>query len=167
MSINAINVMNDLKNEQLKNQKDIRERASTEGETHQNLTLADRRLLKAYLGYLEVKGVHDRRPRSKVDAPPFVREALWPSQNEEEEKEEEERDRWRDDDDDNDDDESAFDLQSYVSENTPHTMPRIFEKESFENMTVMFREAAKFDARQQSGIVRSFQVSNATKEKKK
>ena len=140
--------MNELKQKQLNAQKAIRDSAAIQNETCQHLTFADRRLIKAYLGYIPVKGVRDKS-RSKENAPPFVRASLWPTEIQKTE------------------DESPFDLERYVGENENPTTPRIFERETLENTANIFREAAGFDARQQAGVVRSFQVSKIQKKKKK
>ena len=108
-------------------------------QTQDGLTSEDRHFLKAYLGYCDVKNVR-RKKKETVGAGSFVRHTLWPPDRTEKE-------------------DGEFDLTSFLHERDGQDVPRIFKKENdFEFFTTMFDEAADFNATQEAGVIRGYQV---------
>ena len=136
--------MTKLKEEQIKLQRDIREETSKEtNEIYYGLSSKDRILLKAYLSFIPTHGINVKC-KTVEQAAPFVRQALFPSQLSPAQLAKEE---------------APFDLSAYISGDDPRQqIPRIFENDKFDQARKMFLEAARFDERQQSGIIRSYQV---------
>ena len=108
-------------------------------QTKDGLTSEDRHFVKAYLGYCDVKNVK-RKKKEMVGAGSFVRHTLWPPDRTEKE-------------------DGEFDLASFLREKDGQDVPRIFKKENdLENFKTIFDEAAEFNATQEAGAIRGYQV---------
>ena len=108
-------------------------------QTKDGLTPDDRHFMKAYLGYCHVKNV--KRKKKEMDgAGSFVRHTLWPSDRTKKEDEE-------------------FDLTSFLRNKDGQDVPRIFRKDDDpQHFKTMFEEAVEFNATQEAGVVRGYQV---------
>ena len=126
----------------MENEKETKLRLAEEVKTEiKGLTKSDRRLLKAYLGYIPVRNLHDGK-RTMEQACPYVQACLWPDNLDEQEKMTEAQE---------------FDLHHFVNGDENKEPPTIFNS-NIKSYEEMFLEAALFTDRQQAGIVRSFQV---------
>ena len=120
---------------------ELKQKVVNELKTEVNrLTASDRRLIKAYLGYIPVKNVHEGT-RTRADACAYVENSLWPENPLSQEQKTEEE---------------LFDLDVYTLDDAPD-IPTIFNN-AVDELAVMFKEASEFSDRQQAGVVRSFQV---------
>ena len=107
------------------------------------LTSNDRRLIKAYFGYIAVKNIHHGK-RTEADSCAYVRAVLWPKDLTEHEKNEESQE---------------FDLQSYARTRRDQDIPQIFPQENdYEDLKKIFEEGVSLTDDQQAGVVRTFQV---------
>ena len=124
----------------------IRRNIATQMETsHEGLLSNDRRMLKAYLGYIPVVQLHDGIKRIN-NACAYVQSTLWPDKLTPQQKELEEK---------------PYDLaEEYVKEKIGQEIPRIFPKETLEDARKMFMEACKdiTTPEAESGLLRAFQV---------
>ena len=125
---------------------DIRRNIAAQMETaHEGLLSNDRRLLKAYLGYIPVLQLHDGIKRID-DACAYVRSTLWPDKLTQPQKEFEEK---------------PYNLaEEYVKEKMGQEIPRIFPKETLDDARKIFMEAPKdiVSPEAESGLLRAFQV---------
>ena len=124
----------------------IRRNIATQMETsHEGLLSNDRRMLKAYLGYIPVVHLHDGIKRIN-NACAYVQSTLWPERLTTQQKELEEK---------------PYDLaEEYVKEKLGQEIPRIFPKETLEDAREMFMQASKdiTTPEAESGLLRAFQV---------
>ena len=137
------------------NEIDIRRNIATQMETaHEGLLSNDRRLLKAYLGYIPVLQLHDGIKRID-DACAYVRSTLWPDDDKLTQKPQKEFE------------ERPYNLaEEYVKEKKGQEIPRIFPKETLDDARKMFMEAPKdiVSPEAESGLLRAFQVKNKEEE---